>query len=97
MSTSRFFTGTLIGLAAGMLLAPKRGKDLRNDISDQTDKVKRGFDRITGKIKRGPGLSDLRSILEDEVNGLSDDVRYRLLSILDESEEGIRNVRRAAI
>lgn len=91
MSTSRFIAGALIGFAAGMLLAPKRGKELRDDLADNAAKFKKGINRLTGKA--GPELNDLRNILEDEVNGLSDDVRYRILSILDETEENARTFR----
>lgn len=93
MSISRFFAGALLGVAAGMLLAPKRGKELRDDLADNAAKFKRGLNKLTGRS--GPELNDLRNILEDEVNGLSDDVRYRLLSILDETEENVRNFRRS--
>ncbi|MES2701581.1 MAG: YtxH domain-containing protein [Bacteroidota bacterium] len=91
MSTSRFVAGALIGFAAGLLLAPKRGAELRNDLAENADKLKRRLDRLAGKV--GPELNDLRNILEDEVNGLSDDVRYRILSILDETEEGARAIK----
>jgi gas vesicle protein len=91
MSTSRFLFGALVGVAAGMLLAPKRGEELRNDIADGADKLKRRLNRLSGKT--GPELNDLRNILEDEVSGLSDDVRYRILSILDETEETTRKIK----
>ena len=92
MSVSRFFAGALVGIAAGMLLAPKRGKELRDDLANNAAKFKKGLNKLAGNT--GPELNDLRNILEDEVNGLSDDVRYRLLSILDETEESERNLRR---
>ncbi len=92
MSTSKFFAGALVGLVAGLLLAPEKGEDLRNDIADSAEKLKKKLSRIAGKTSME--LSDLRDILEDEVNGLSEDVRYRLLSILDETNDGAMRIKR---
>lgn len=92
MSTSKFFAGALVGLVAGLLLAPEKGEDLRNDLADTADKLKKKFDRLRGKA--GAELNDLRQILEDEINGLSEDVRYRLLTILDETEAHADHLKR---
>lgn len=92
MSTSKFFAGALVGLVAGLLLAPAKGEDLRNDIADSAEKWKKKLSNIAGKTSME--LSDLRNILEDEVNGLSDDVRFRLLTILDEASDGAVRIKR---
>jgi len=84
MSTSKFFAGALVGVVAGLLLAPEKGEDLRNDIADSAEKWKKKFYRATGQTSAE--LSDLKDILADEVNGLSDDVRSRLLTILNETK-----------
>jgi gas vesicle protein len=93
MSTSKFFAGALLGVVAGLLLAPQKGEELRGEIADSAEKWKKQFDRITGKV--GAELNDLREMLEDEVGGLSDDIRYRILTILDETEERTGNVKRS--
>lgn len=93
MSTSKFLAGAIVGLVAGLLLAPQKGEDLRNDIADSADKLKRKLDRLTGKA--GAELSDLQAILEDEVSGLSEDVRYRIRTILNESEHAAANFKEA--
>jgi gas vesicle protein len=92
MSTSKFFAGALVGLVAGLLLAPEKGEDLRNDIADSADKWKKKLYRAAGKT--GAELDDLRDMLEDEVAGLSDDVRHRLLTILDESGKSAKNIKK---
>jgi len=91
MSTAKFFAGALVGIVAGLLLAPQTGEDLRNDIAGSADKLKKKFDRLTGKT--GAELEDLRYMLEDEISGLSDDVRHRLLTIIDEGKESARNIK----
>ena len=92
MST-KFLVGALAGLVAGLLLAPKKGEDLRNDIADTADEWKRKLQKMSGNA--GAELSDLRAILEDEISGLNDDVRNRMLTILDETKDSARNVKHA--
>ena len=91
MSTSKFFAGALVGVVAGLLLAPSKGEELRNDIADSAEKWKRKFYRVTGRT--GAELEDLRDLLEDEISGLSDDVRHRILTILEESKDSAKNIK----
>lgn len=91
MSTSKFFAGAIVGVVAGLLLAPEKGEDLRSDIADSAEKWKRKFYRLTGRTNAE--LNDLRELLEDEVMGLSDDVRYRLLTILDETKTSAMSIK----
>ncbi len=95
MSTSKFFAGALVGLVAGLLLAPEKGEDLRNDIAASAGKWKRKLYKVAGAT--GAELDDLRDILEDEVNGLSEDVRQRLLAILDESGNSAKKIKKNII
>lgn len=92
MSTSKFFAGALVGLVAGLLLAPEKGEDLRNDIADTAGKLKKKFNKLTGQTSAE--LSDLKAILEDEISGLNEDVRHRLLTILNETEDTAKKVKR---
>lgn len=85
MSTSRFFAGALCGLAAGLLLAPKKGSELREEIVDTTDQLKRRLDRLTGRAEAT--MDDLRAILDRNIDGLSEDVKHRILTILDDATE----------
>lgn len=85
MSTSRFFAGALIGLVAGLMLAPEKGEDMRKDVADTAQKWKRKLNRLAGKA--GPELNDLKNMLSEEVEGLGEDVRHRMLNILEESSD----------
>lgn len=85
MSTSRFMAGAILGLITGLLIAPKKGEELRSDIADTADKWTEKFNKMVGKT--GAQLQDLRDLLSKEVNGLSDDVRHRIMTILDEVED----------
>ncbi|MCW3122708.1 MAG: YtxH protein [Flavipsychrobacter sp.] len=92
MSTSKFFAGALVGLVAGLLLAPEKGEDLRNDIADSAEKWKKKLYKVTGQASTE--LSDLKAILEDEISGLNEDVRHRLLTILNETEDSAKKIKR---
>ena len=53
-------------------------------------------ERMSGMLPspmRTRSRTDLRNILEDEISGLSEEVRHRMLTILDENVEAARNIR----
>ena len=92
MKTLNFLTGAAVGLMAGLLLAPEKGEDLRTDIAESAEKWKRKLYKLAGKT--GTELSDLKEILEDEVNGLSDDIRLRILTMLKESGDSAKKIKK---
>ncbi len=91
MSTSKFFAGALIGLVAGLLIAPEKGEEMREDIAVNAEKWRKKLNRMLGKT--GAELDDLKRLLGEEVEGLSDDVRHRILNILDESRSTASNIK----
>lgn len=82
MSTSRFMLGLLAGVAIGMLIAPEKGENLRHGIADTADKWKDRLNRMVGRA--GARLDDLRSLLEKNIDGLTEEVRNRIMTIIDE-------------
>lgn len=91
MSTSRFIAGALVGLVAGLLLAPEKGEDMREELSETAQKWKKKFDRLAGKT--GPELEDLRNMLNEEIVGISDDVRHHILTMLDGTQEATQKIK----
>ncbi|MBA3829787.1 MAG: YtxH domain-containing protein [Taibaiella sp.] len=85
MSTSRFLLGAAIGVAVGLLIAPKKGEELRDEITDTATEWRDKFNRLLGRA--GARVEDLKNLLTDEIDGLSEDVRHRILTILDEASE----------
>ncbi len=85
MSISKFAAGALCGLVAGLLIAPERGEDLRNDIAETATKWKGKLDRVTGRAQ--VDLDDLRAFLDKEIDGLSEDVKHRILTIIDDASD----------
>lgn len=82
---SKFMTGLLLGVGIGLLLAPEKGEDTREAIADTAENWKKKWDKLLGKA--ATKLDDVKALLEKEVAGLNDDVRSRILTILD--EEGV--------
>lgn len=85
MSTSRFLAGALAGLVVGLLIAPEKGSDLREDIADTADKWKDKLNRLVGRAETN--IEDLRAFLDKNIDGLSDDVKHRILTIIDEASD----------
>ncbi len=83
---ARFLTGVLMGVGIGMLLAPEKGSDTRESIADSASGLRDKFNRLVGRA--GARVDDLKSMLENEVEGMSDDVRSRIRTILDEDGGG---------
>ncbi len=83
MSTSKFVAGALCGLVVGLLVAPERGEDLRHDIADAATKWRNRLNKLAGKANAD--IDDLRALLDRSVDGLSEDVKHRILTILDDA------------
>lgn len=82
---SKFFTGAIVGLIVGLLVAPEKGEDLREEIADTAQKWKDKFNRLAGRAEHN--IDDLRALLEMEIDGVSEDVKHRILTILDDAAD----------
>lgn len=87
MSTIKFLCGALAGVAAGVaigvLIAPESGEETRKKIKGTAHNLESKIRRLLGK--GADGLSELKYIFENEATGIKDDVRERILKLLDES------------
>ena len=90
---SKFLAGALVGLVAGLLLAPDKGENTRENLANTAEKWREKFNELLGRTTAH--LDDLRAYLDKDISGLSDDVRNRILTILDEAEEMAYNPRPA--
>ena len=83
---TKFMTGLLLGVGIGLLMAPEKGEDTRESIAETAETWKNKFNKLMGRT--GAQIEDLKALLEKEVDGLSDDVRSRIRTILDEGSDG---------
>jgi gas vesicle protein len=92
MSTAKYLCGALAGVAAGiaigLLIAPDTGEETRK-------KIKKKAYMLRGRVKHvlgngGDGLSELRDIFEHEATGIKDDLKDRIMRLLDKSS-GVYN------
>ncbi len=82
---SKFLAGALVGLVAGLLLAPDKGENTRENLANSAERIRERVNSLLGRTSSH--LDDLRAYLDRDISGLSDDVRNRILTILDEAEE----------
>ncbi len=85
MSTSKFLAGALAGLIVGLLLAPDKGQNTRDSLTQTAQRLRDHIYRISGRSVSG--INELRQYLRKDIDGLPEDVRNRILTILDEAEE----------
>lgn len=99
MSTGKILCGALIGVAAGLaigiLTAPDSGEETRR-------KIRRSAHHLQGRVKRvlgkgSDGLSELKYIVEHEVTGLKDDIKQRILTLIDEAIETFQQFKKEAV
>jgi gas vesicle protein len=83
------------GIAIGLLIAPAKGSETRQKISDSADSIRKKIRRIRGKADAE--LDDLKEVFEHEVTGLKDEVRQSVLNLIEKSREGYNNVREEAM
>jgi len=84
-------SGLAAGVVVGILTAPASGSETRQKISDSTTDLKKRLQRLTGKAKSE--LDELSDLFQNEVEGLGEDVREKVLQLLEASKETYKNVK----
>ena len=99
MSTEKVIIGTISGLVAGLAIGLITGTllsdETRQKITDSADSLKKKFMSLTGKTSNE--LDELSEIFETEIEGLGDDVRERVLKLIEASKTGYNNVKEEAL
>ena len=95
MSLQRLFTATLSGIVIGILIAPAKGTDTRRKLSDSVDNIKDKIRRLRGTTNEE--LDDLHQVFESEIAGLREDVREKVLRLIEVSKKSYNHVKAEAL
>jgi gas vesicle protein len=95
MSLQRLFTATLSGIVIGILIAPAKGTETRKKLSDTVDNMKDKIRRLRGTTNEE--LEELHRVFENEIAGLRDDVREKVLRLIEVSKKSYNNIRSEAL
>lgn len=94
MSAEKTLIGALAGLTAGIalgvLLAPDKGSETRRKIKDTAEDVKHKVQHLIGK--EASDLDELERIFQDEVDGLQEDIRKRVLRLIEASKSLVQDL-----
>jgi gas vesicle protein len=89
MSTHKLLIGILSGVAAGvvigLLTAPAKGSETRKKIAVTAEDIKRKIRAMRGQDNSE--LDELKTIIENETGGMRDDVRERILKLVEASKK----------
>jgi gas vesicle protein len=95
MSLQRLFTATLSGIVIGILIAPAKGADTRKKINDSVENLKDKIKRLRGTTNEE--LDELHQVFEQEIAGLREDVREKVLRLIDASKKSYNHLRSEAL
>ncbi|WP_143307294.1 YtxH domain-containing protein [Chitinophaga vietnamensis] len=99
MSTTKFLAGALAGLTTGvvigLLTAPDSGEGTRKKIKHTAEGWRYKINKLVGK--GSDDLAELKKVFEHEVTGLKDDVRERVLKLIDESQNSYNRFKKEAL
>ncbi len=83
------------GIAIGLLIAPAKGSETRQKLADSADSLRKKLRSIRNSAD--DELNDLQEIFENEVDGLKDDVREKVLKLIEASKKSYNNVKEEAL
>jgi gas vesicle protein len=95
MSLQRLFTATLSGIVIGILIAPAKGTETRKKLTDSMDNIKDKIRRLRGTTSEE--LEELHQVFEHEISGLRDDVREKVLKLIEVSKKSYNHVKAEAL
>jgi len=95
MSIQKILIGTLAGFAAGLAIgvlnAPESGEETRRKLGEKADDIKNRVRRF--KNSGGRELEELQNIFQNEAQGLQDDVRRRIMDLIQAARSGASHLK----
>ncbi len=95
MSLQRLFTATLSGIVIGILIAPAKGSETRKKLTDTADNLRDKIRRLRGTTNEE--LEELHKVFEHEVAGLREDMREKVLRLIEVSKKSYNNIKSEAL
>ena len=95
MSFQKTMIATLTGVIIGVLIAPAKGSETRQKLADSADNIKDKIRRLRGATNEE--LDELHSVFEHEIAGLKDDIREKILRLIETSKKGYNHVKSEAL
>jgi gas vesicle protein len=95
MSLQRLFTATLSGIVIGILIAPAKGSETRKKLTDTAENLKDKIRRLRGTTNEE--LEELHKVFEHEVAGLREDMREKVLRLIEVSKKSYNNIKSEAL
>jgi gas vesicle protein len=91
MSVQNVLLGMLAGVAIGVLIAPAKGSETRHKLSDKADDLRKKLNRM--REHSGEDLEELKGVFQHEIIGLKDEIREKILRLIDASRRTYRNMK----
>lgn len=98
MKTTKFVLFAALGVAAVLLLTSDSAKELREELEENAMKNAKKWKKKLGQMGSDATdkLADLKSMVSSEIEGLSDDARERIETILNDTTKAAGKVKAAA-
>ena len=74
------------GIAIGMLLAPEKGSKTRENIKSKADDLLNRLQNL--KSSTGDELEELKAVFKNEIAGLKEETRKKVLEVLQSVKSG---------
>lgn len=81
--------GLVAGAVIGVLTAPASGKETRQNIANSAEDLKKKLKKLRGQAV--DELDELKHVFETEVEGLQDDVKERVLALINKAKVSKNN------
>lgn len=81
--------GLVAGAVLGVLTAPASGKETRENIANSAEDLKKRLRKLRGQAM--DELDELQDLFETEVEGLQDDVKERVLTLINKAKASKNN------
>jgi gas vesicle protein len=95
MSAQKMLIAAMAGVIAGILIAPAKGSETRQKLSESADNIKSKIRRLRGTTNEE--LDELHQVFEHEIAGLREDIREKILRLIEVSKKGYNHVKQEAL